>query len=189
MNKNLKKVFWQFPTKEEPKQWARLDPVIQRQVDWLYHPKPLYRDGKPTSNYRDVEKELSKEQIKLADAQYKFALEYNHQNEFDLNYMLINYVDIKYKNIWAEELVKEKKQEIKKNCVYFRLVKQGSQLVYITFHIITIFLVLLMAAMRQSLFAIMYVLILLPKMKDGAEVLKQRDIQQGKELEELENEI
>lgn len=67
--------------------------------------------------------------------------------------------------------------------------KQGSQLVYITFHIITIFLVLLMAAMRQSLFAIMYVLILLPKMKDGAEVLKQRDIQQGKELEELENEI
>jgi len=68
-------------------------------------------------------------------------------------------------------------------------VKQGSQLVYITFHIITIFFVLLMAAMRQSLFAIMYVLILLPKMKDGAEVLKQRDIQQGKELEELENEI
>jgi len=29
-----------------------------------------------------------------------------------------------------------------------------------------------MAAMRQSLFAVVYVLILLPKMKDGAEVLK-----------------
>lgn len=46
-----------------------------------------------------------------------------------------------------------------------------------------------MAAMRQSLFAIIYVLILLPRMKDGAEVLKQRDIQQGKDLEDIENEI
>ena len=53
----------------------------------------------------------------------------------------------------------------------------------------TIFIVLLMAAMRQSIFGIFYVVILLPKMKNGAEVLKQRDIQQGKELEELENEI
>ena len=85
--------------------------------------------------------------------------------------------------------MKEKKWEIKKNCVYFRLVKQGSQLVYISFHIFTILLVLLMAAMRQSLFAIMYVLILLPRMKDGSDVLKQRDIQQGKEIEDLENEI
>jgi len=68
--------------------------------------------------------------------------------------------------------MKEKKWEIKKNCIYFRLVKQGSQLIYITFHIATILGVLLMAAMRQSLFAVMYVIILLPKMKDGAEVLK-----------------
>lgn len=68
--------------------------------------------------------------------------------------------------------MKEKKWEIKKNCIYFRLVKQGSQLIYITFHIATILGVLLMATMRQSLFAVMYVIILLPKMKDGAEVLK-----------------
>jgi len=98
-------------------------------------------------------------------------------------------VDLKYQSIWSEEFIKEKKAEIKKNCVYFRLVKQGSQLVYITFHIFTIFIVLLMAAMRQSLFAIVYVLILLPRMKDGAEVLKQRDIQQGKDLEDIENDI
>ena len=83
--------------------------------------------------------------------------------------------------------MKEKKWEIKKNCVYFRLVKQGSQLVYISFHILTILLVLLMAAMRQSFFAVIYVIILLPKMKDGAEVLKQRDIQQGKDIEEKKN--
>jgi len=102
---------------------------------------------------------------------------------------LTNYVDLKYQSIWSEEFIKEKKAEIKKNCIYFRLVKQGSQLVYITSHIFTIFVVLLMAAMRQSLFAIVYVLILLPRMKDGAEVLKQRDIQQGKDLEDIENEI
>lgn len=132
---------------------------------------------------------MSKDQIKLANSQYKFAQEYNKHNNIDLNYHLTNYVDIKYQTIWGEEFMKEKKWEIKKNCVYFRLVKQGSQLVYISFHIFTILLVLLMAAMRQSLFAVVYVLILLPKMKDGSDVLKQRDIQQGKEIEDLDNEI
>lgn len=70
-----------------------------------------------------VEKELSKDQIKLANSQYKFAMEYNKNNEIDLNYHLTNYVDIKYQTIWGEEFMKEKKWEIKKNCVYFRLVK------------------------------------------------------------------
>lgn len=62
-------------------------------------------------------------------------------------------------------------------------------MVYISAHIFTILFILLMAAMRQSLFALVYVLILLPKMKDGADVLKQRDIQQGKDIEDLDNEI
>ena len=98
-------------------------------------------------------------------------------------------MDLKYQAIWGEELIKEKKWEIKKNCVYFRLVKQGSQLIYVTFHIITIFIIMLMAAMRQSLWGTIYVFILLPRMKDGAEVLKQRDIQEGKELEEIKHDI
>jgi hypothetical protein len=46
-----------------------------------------------------------------------------------------------------------------------------------------------MAAMRQSLWGTIYVFILLPRMKDGAEVLKQRDIQEGKELEEIKHDI
>lgn len=106
-----------------------------------------------------------------------------------MNYNLTNYVDLKYQTIWSDEFIKEKKREIKKNCIYFRLVKQGSQLFYITFHIITILVVLLMAAMRQSIFGILYVLILLPSMKDGAGVLKQRNVQQGKEIEDLEHRI
>jgi hypothetical protein len=45
LNKSLKKVFWQFPTKDNTEQWARLNPDVQKQVDWIYSPKPLYRDN------------------------------------------------------------------------------------------------------------------------------------------------
>lgn len=104
-----------------------------------------------------------------------------------MNYYLTNYVDLKYQTIWSDEFLKAKKWELKKNSSYFRLVKQGSQLVYISFHIITIFVVLLMAAMRQSLLAIGYMFILIFRMKDGAEVLKQRDLEQKRELDSLED--
>jgi len=89
---------------------------------------------------------------------------------------LTTYVDLKYPTIFSEDFLKKKKWEIKENSVYFRLVKQGSQLVYVSFHIVTIFIVLLMATMRQSLISLGYVLILLPRMKDGSEVLDQRNI-------------
>lgn len=193
LSKHLKKVFWQFPTKDDKEQWARLDKTVQKQVDWLFNPKPLFRDGSAATDvhpsFREVLEELTPEQCTLAEAQLQFAHEYQQENEFDLNYTLTNYVDMKYQAIWGEELLKEKKGEIKANCIYFRLVKQGSQLVYISFHIVTMFVVLLMAAMRQSVFGLIYVILLLPRMKDGAEVLKQRDIQQGKELDDLKHKI
>ena len=40
---------------------------------------------------------------------YEFAKEYNRQSEITLNYMLINYVDMKYDQIWAEDFLKKKK--------------------------------------------------------------------------------
>lgn len=89
-----------------------------------------------------------------------------------LNDTLINYVDITYDAIWSEEFVKEKKREIKNNSVFFRLVKRGSILIYLTFHIITILVILLMSVTRESLLSLGYILILLPSIKDGAEVLK-----------------
>lgn len=46
LNKTLKKVFWQFPSKDDTKQWARLDKNVQKQVDWLFNPHPLYIDNK-----------------------------------------------------------------------------------------------------------------------------------------------
>ena len=66
----------------------------------------------------------------------------------DLNYLLTNYVDLKYQNIWSQDFLKKKKADIKANSTYYRIVKQGSILVYVTFHIFTIFIILLMATMR-----------------------------------------
>ena len=81
-------------------------------------------------------------------------------------------MDITYDLIWSEEFVKEKKREIKNNSIFFRLVKRGSVLIYLTFHIITILIILLMSVTRESLLSLGYILILLPSIKDGAEVLK-----------------
>jgi len=58
-----------------------------------------------------------------------------------------------------------------------------------TFHIITIFAVLLMAVLRQSFVSFGYVLIILPHIKDGAEVLMQRNIHQDQTKHEIELEI
>jgi len=74
---------------------------------------------------------------------------------------------------------------MKERSSYYRIVKQGSVLVYLSFHIFTIFIILLMATMRQSLLSLGYVFILLLKMKDAAEVLNQRSIQQNKKTEEI----
>ena len=96
-----------------------------------------------------------------------------------MNYNLTTYVDINYQEIWCNEFMKAKKNEIKKNSSYFRIVKQGSVLVYISYHIFTIFVVLLMSVLRKSFIAIGYVIILLPRIKDGAEVLNQRSKSQA----------
>lgn len=103
--------------------------------------------------------------------------------------MLTNWVELKYDHIWSQDFMKEKKQEIKDNSSYYRIVKQGSQLIYVTFHIFTIFIVMLMATMRQSILALGYVFILLPRMKEGSEVLNQRNIHQNTKKDKLEKQI
>jgi hypothetical protein len=64
-----------------------------------------------------------KNQVPDAIEQHKFAIEYNNQNRQDLNYYLTNYVDIKFQDIWADEYLKEKKGDLKRNSQYFRIVK------------------------------------------------------------------
>mmetsp|Transcript_34734 Transcript_34734/g.53329 ORF Transcript_34734/g.53329 Transcript_34734/m.53329 type:complete len:261 (-) Transcript_34734:4378-5160(-) len=91
--------------------------------------------------------------------------------------------------MWSEEFVRRKKWEFKEMSIYFRLVKQGSVLIYLSFHIIAILVILLMATLRQSFLSLGYVLIVLPRMKDGSEVLIQRNIHQDQSKNELEVEI
>lgn len=72
---------------------------------------------------------------------------------------------------------------------YFRLVKKGSILVYLTFHLFTIFLILLTVTIRQSLLAFVYAIIILPFLKASAEVLTQRLFAQESQRFIIEGEI
>lgn len=63
LNKNVKKIFWQFPAQDDPEKWARLDKPVQRQVEWLFKPKALIREDKTVNpNYVKLLPELKKEQ-------------------------------------------------------------------------------------------------------------------------------
>jgi len=100
--------------------------------------------------------------------------------------MLVNYVELKYQKIWSNDLLKEKKWELKEQNFYFRAVKQGSVLVYLTGHIFLIFCIMMMATVRRSYFAFVYILIIIPRMKNGAEVLSQRELNQDQKKKDLE---
>lgn len=85
--------------------------------------------------------------------------------------------------------MKEKKWEIKDNSNYFRIVKQGSLLVYLTFHIFTIFVILVSCILKKSVLSFGYILILLPKLRSGSSVLEQREMVRARKKDELEAEI
>ena len=111
----------------------------------------------------------------------------------DLNYHLINYVELKFNDLWSEETVKEKKWELKQQNTYFRLVKQGSILVYLTSHLFVIFVILLMATLRQSFVSLVYFLLILLSLFRtryyAAGVLTQRDQNIHKQRAQTEDEI
>ena len=131
---------------------------------------------------------MDQEHIDRAKDQYDFAIEYNKNPHMDLNQILINYIDLKYNEIWSTDQCRKVKAQFKQQSVYYRLVKQGSVLIYLTFHIFTIFLILLMATLRQSFFALGYVLIFIPRLKHGSEVLMQRNIHQDNKEQNLKDE-
>ena len=86
----------------------------------------------------------------------------------------MNYVDLKYVDMWSNELAREKKMDLKNRSIYYRLVKKGSVLIYLTFHVVTLLLVMLIAVIRQSVISLLYVLVLLPHLRTAAEVLTMR---------------
>ena len=85
--------------------------------------------------------------------------------------------------------MKRVKKEFKQQSVYFRLVKQGSVLIYLCFHIFTILIVLFMATLRQSIIALGYVLIVISTFTIASDVLMQRNFHQDKYLDELKKRI
>jgi hypothetical protein len=108
----------------------------------------------------------------LAKTQYNLACEYGDPKQINLTDILTNYVDLKSKLIWTDDRLKEKKWEIKDNSNYFRMVKQGSMLVYLTFHIFTIFIILISSILKKSLLSLGYIIILVPKLGSGTTVLE-----------------
>lgn len=99
------------------------------------------------------------------------------------------YVDLRNIGLWNDKKCREKKQELKRQSNYFRLVKRGSLLIYLIFHVFTIMVILLMATVRASIISFIYVLILMPHFGTAAEVLTMRLFAQESSRVELEAEV
>ena len=62
---------------------------------------------------------------------------------------------------------------MKQLSTYYRMTKKGSALTYLSLHILSFFLILLSATIRQSILAVVYVGIILYYLKDSSQVLTQ----------------
>lgn len=94
----------------------------------------MLKDGRGHDHGEAHEREHDKQQLEA--------------QKMNLNYLLISYVDMKGEQIWSTDNCKATKRELKEQSLYFRLVKQGSQLVYFSFHIFMVFVILMMATLR-----------------------------------------
>lgn len=181
LEKSMKKVFWRFPTEEDgPEKWDRLEPHTKKQVQWMEQGQSIDSEA-----YKDHFERLSagrnsKQAVRYARELFQFQ-EMVNQSKLDLNARLEEYADLKHRDELARlqederaKRIRRIKNDLKNQNLYFRIVKQGSILVYMIFHIVTITTILFMAVMRRSLLSIGYVLILLRHLRDAADVLKQR---------------
>lgn len=186
LRRSVKKVFWHFPNEyDKSSQWARLSENVFKQVKWLQRPFKF-----ETDKYNDLrESKDYKFDKDVTDKQYRFALEYARaKRQDDLERNLVNYVDLRYIGLWNDKTCREKKWELKRQSNYFRLVKRGSLFIYLSFHVFTIMVILLMATVRASIISFIYVLILMPHFRTGAEVLTMRLFAQEASRVELEAE-
>lgn len=172
--KSVQKVFWQFPAmSDSPEQLARLDPKVRAQLKWRAAPQAI-----DSAKYVKIKEKLAVldkgeggKRVEHARQEYHFEQQL-FRRKIDLNDVLVTYIDMKYSRIWSEDFCKEVKWYFKDQSLYFRVVKQGSVLCYLTFHIFTVISIMLLAIIRRSLISIGYYYILLPNLKDAADVLK-----------------
>jgi len=137
---------------------------------------------------KEKETRKAKRAAELADDIYHFQDKQKNLG-VDLNYILTAYVDLKYTAIWSADFLRDIKREIKRQSLYFRLVKQGSIFIYLSFHVFTILVILFMAVLRQSYMSFGYVFLILPRIREGAHVLKQNLLELDKEIDNLEASI
>jgi hypothetical protein len=56
---------------------------------------------------------MSNFDLKIAEGQYKLALEYNRLINIDYDSILVNYIDLKDNDIWSYELLRKVKMDFK----------------------------------------------------------------------------
>ena len=101
----------------------------------------------------------------------------NLKKFISLDSILVNYIDLKYNEIWSITFMKKIKKQLKQQNLYYNLVKDGSQAVYILKHIDAILLILLLSIMRQSLVSVIYIIVIVWKiMFNSEDALKQRSL-------------
>ncbi len=70
---------------------------------------------------------------------------------------------------------KKRLRQLKDNCFYYVLVRNGRVLIYTTMHIFTMIVILLMALCRTSMISLIYILVLLPYLATSSTVLNQHE--------------
>jgi hypothetical protein len=64
LNVQMRKCFWQFPNVNDSKEkWARLEPLVKKQVQWLINPTPLDDPA-----FKDIKEKVTSKKSKLSSS-------------------------------------------------------------------------------------------------------------------------
>lgn len=172
-NISMRKVFWMLPLpNDDPKKWNRLDEQTKQKKLFSLNPIPLtdpkYDQLREDHGLNtDFHNKVSKMRVDL--------MKHNLQRFISLDSFLVNYIDLKYNEIWSIPFMKKIKNQLKQQNIYYNIVKSGSQVIYLLYHINTICLILLLSIMRQSLVSVIYIIVIIWKiMFNSEDALKQR---------------
>ena len=172
----MRKVFWMMPLpNNDPKKWNRLDEQTKKKKIFNLNPIPLTdpKYDKLREDYSHLNSSYHKE---TSDKMVEI-MKTNLKKFISLDSILVNYIDLKYNEIWSITFMKKIKKQLKQQNLYYNLVKDGSQAVYILKHIDAILLILLLSIMRQSLVSVIYIIVIVWKiMFNSEDALKQRSL-------------
>ena len=102
-------------------------------------------------------------------------LEVNIEKQINFNKKLEEYTELmnyKYPAEFNHRSKSKRLCELKDQCSFYIITKNAPILIFTTWHIFTMFVILLMALCRRSLISLGYVVALLPYLRDSRSVLK-----------------